>query len=75
MFQVNGYFLAIKMLIYFFKILTMSILKYLRKNFCITSNKQISFILKLQLMKFGHRIPSINKRIAARTSVKRIIQN
>ena len=26
-------------------------------------------------MKFGFRIPSINKRIAARTSVKRIVQN
>jgi hypothetical protein len=26
-------------------------------------------------MKFGFRIPSITKRIAARTSVKRIVQN
>lgn len=26
-------------------------------------------------MKFGFRVPSINKRIAARTSVKRMIQN
>ena len=26
-------------------------------------------------MKFGFRIPSINNRIAARTSVKRIVQN
>ncbi len=26
-------------------------------------------------MKFGFRIPSIAKRIAARTSVKRIVQN
>lgn len=26
-------------------------------------------------MKFGLRIPSINKRIAARTSVKRLVQN
>jgi len=26
-------------------------------------------------MKFGFRIPSITKRIAARTSIKRIIQN
>lgn len=26
-------------------------------------------------MKFGFRIPSINKRIAARTSVKRLVQN
>lgn len=31
--------------------------------------------LKLKTLKFGFRIPSINKRIAARTSVKRIIQN
>lgn len=26
-------------------------------------------------MKFGFRIPSITKRIAARTSIKRIVQN
>ena len=26
-------------------------------------------------MKFGFRVPSITKRIAARTSVKRIVQN
>jgi hypothetical protein len=26
-------------------------------------------------MKFGFRVPSINKRIAARTSVKRMVQN
>lgn len=30
---------------------------------------------RIPLMKVGFRIPSINKKIAARTSVKRIVQN
>jgi hypothetical protein len=34
-----------------------------------------SYFKIIALMKFGLRIPSLTKRIAARTSVKRIVQN
>ena len=35
----------------------------------------ISGVVTLIVMKFGFRIPNLNKRIAARTSVKRIIRH
>ena len=52
----------------YYLLLKESVILFSRKYF-------YNYYPRLKYMKFGFRLPSLNKRIAARTSVKRIIRH